>query len=221
MLNSETVNGPPPAVVTTTATTATLASVATVATVASIATIAPTVASVASVLTVPILPSVASVPTRSFVQSVIAVLNASGPGGVTTILNQVLPPPPNFNLVVIVPLPPEGGGQRPGAANSSAQALANIVTATPSGAFIPMGPLVVAGTGAPLASAPTIKVDAADTGGANGQVIAFGPPGGPVGERAVLPGLLSEVRNPQANAARADPPLAQQPSTMNEEPFLD
>jgi hypothetical protein len=140
---------------------------------------------------------------------------------VTTILNQVLPPSPNFGLAFVAPQPVAQPSATQGGPASSAQALANIVTATPAGAFIPVGPPVVMGTGAPLASAPTIKVDAADTGGANGQVIAFGPPGGPVGERPLLPGLLSEVRNPQANAARADPPLAQQPPTINEEPLLD
>jgi hypothetical protein len=223
-VNGVTLSGPPvppPVVTPTTPTTATVASVATVATVASIATIAPTVASVATIATVPTLASVATVPTTSFVQTVIALLNASVPGGVTTILNQVLPPSPNFGLAFVAPQPVAQPSATQGGPASSAQALANIVTATPAGAFIPVGPPVVMGTGAPLASAPTIKVDAADTGGANGQVIAFGPPGGPVGERPLLPGLLSEVRSPRVNAARVDPPLAQQPPTINEEPLLD
>ncbi|MFY7959391.1 MAG: hypothetical protein ACOVVK_04865, partial [Elsteraceae bacterium] len=74
-------------------------------------------------------------------------------------------------------------------------------------------------TGAPLAAARTIKIDAADTGGANGQVIAFGGGGA---TQVVLPGLLSvsQLRPPRYNPDD-EVPLAQQPSQMNEEPLLD
>ena len=223
-LNSETLNGPPAPVVVVTPTTATAATVASLATVASVATIA-TVASVASSATAPTIPtgaSVASIPTISFVQNVINIITNAEPGGVTTIINQVLPPTPNFSLVLSTP--PAGGdsGQRSGAVNSSAQALANLVTSTPAGAFIPPSAPFVAGTGAPLAVTPTIKVDAADTGGPNGQVIALGQSGGAGGGgRAVLPGLLSEFRNPAAAPGNQEPPPGQLPATMNEEPLLD
>jgi len=231
-VNGVALSGPPVAAPVdpnpTVATVATVASVATIATVASVPTVATvaTVASVATVLTIPTTASVASVPTPSFVPPPSPLSGVSDPGAVTTILNQVLPPPPNFSLAVNTPLPDV---QRPSGSNPSAQSLVNIVTATLPGAFIPPGAPFVIGTGAPLASAPTIKVDAADTGGANGQVIAIGSsgvvggPGGPggSGDRSVLPGLLSENRSPRGGPVAADPPLAQQPSTMNEEPFLD
>ncbi|MFY7962018.1 MAG: hypothetical protein ACOVVK_18220, partial [Elsteraceae bacterium] len=106
-------------------------------------------------------------------------------------------------------------------AEPNAQAAQQLVTATPSGAFIPISPATVGGTGAPLVNAPTIKVDAADTGGANGQVIAS-VVSGESNSKSVVPGLLSETTTP-ANRVNAgnEPPLAQQPSQMNEESLLD
>jgi hypothetical protein len=70
-----------------------------------------------------------------------------------------------------------------------------------------------------LASSQTIKVDGADTGGVGGQVIAVEGNGG---SRTVFPGLVIQTGGPQRNAAQqVEPPLAQQPSTLNEEYFLD
>ncbi|MFY7962562.1 MAG: hypothetical protein ACOVVK_20970, partial [Elsteraceae bacterium] len=70
-----------------------------------------------------------------------------------------------------------------------------------------------------LASSQTVKVDAADTGGPAGQVIAVGSadPG-----RTVFPGLVLQL-GPQTRRSdqQVEPPLAQQPSTLNEEYFLD
>jgi len=108
---------------------------------------------------------------------------------------------------------------------SAAQRQINVVNATPIGALIPRSPSAVQATGAPLASARTIKLDPADTGGANGQVIARtdsiagGVANQASGTTAIVPGLL--VQAPRPASARAEPPLAQQPSTLNEESFLD
>ncbi len=122
---------------------------------------------------------------------------------------------------------PNGGGPT----SISAQAISSAVTATASGAFIPPSPPAVPGTGAPLLSTPTVKVDAADTGGANGQVVASGSAiaaegasgggggGSSGGGKSIVPGLAKEA--PAARPAVSEPPLAQQPSQMNEEAFLD
>jgi hypothetical protein len=95
------------------------------------------------------------------------------------------------------------------------------VSNTPAGAFIPLSPPSVQGTGAPLAAGQTIKVDPADAGGANGQVIAGGGGSGG-GSTTIVPGLLTERRGgPARGGGGTEPPLAQQPSQMNEEPMLD
>ncbi|MFY7959496.1 MAG: beta strand repeat-containing protein [Elsteraceae bacterium] len=113
----------------------------------------------------------------------------------------------------------------------TAQRQLSLVNATAVGALIPPSPPVVASTGAPLASASTIKLDPADTGGANGQVIARGGADSAVGvnvsgaasqaggSTTLLPGLL--VQAPRNAPPRAEPPLAEQPSAINEEVFLD
>jgi len=84
-----------------------------------------------------------------------------------------------------------------------------------------------------LLSAPTVKVDPADTGGASGQVVstAFGVGGVAVGgagsgtgassKESALPGLLSFENAPRKAGRRAEPPLAEQPSQINDEAFLD
>jgi hypothetical protein len=112
----------------------------------------------------------------------------------------------------------------------TAQRQISAVNATSVGALIPPTPSVVSATGAPLASASTIKVDPADAGGANGQVIARGGGEGAVsgvigaasqssGSTTIVPGLV--VQAPRAAPSRVEPPLAEQPSTINEEAFLD
>ena len=217
----------------TVASVPTQASVATVVSVASVPTLAsvPPAISVASVLSTPSVASLATVPAQPN-QAVIAIISNPETGG--SILNQIQAPAVKFDLAPLIfaqtpPPPPNQPGVNP-----SAQSMAAIVTATPPGAFIPQGPPTVFGTGATLASAPTIKVDVADSGGGNGQVIAFGVSpeiggtggpgaggGGGVGGSSLLPGLLRDNRGSGRRVDRVEPPLAQQPSQMNEEPFLD
>jgi hypothetical protein len=76
---------------------------------------------------------------------------------------------------------------------------------------------MVAGTRTPLISTPTIKVDPGDTGGSNGQVVASSITSS---RTPVLPGLLDVENRSQRPVSRAAP-LAQQPSVVNEEEFMD
>ena len=225
-----TVNGV--ALSTTTAPVVTTASVATVASVASVATTA-SVASVATAASLPSLASVASVApviptTASGATTVSTPFQTLGPivligdRPFAEILAALAPIPPTriLDLFLAAANIPEqrGGGEQ--AAQPSAQLYQQIVTATPSGAFIPLSPPSVASTGAPLISTQTIKVDAADTGGANGQVIA-----GVINSennKPVLPGLLSETTGgARATGPTGEPSLSQLPSEINSEPFLD
>jgi hypothetical protein len=100
-------------------------------------------------------------------------------------------------------------------------AAGGLVSATPSGGLIPVLGTAVPGSGAPLASAPTVKVDQADTGGVGGQVIAaFGASGGQ--SRVILRGLLIDSTViPGRRREEDEPLLSQQPSQMNEEYLLD
>jgi hypothetical protein len=100
-------------------------------------------------------------------------------------------------------------------------AAGGLVSATPSGGLIPVLGTAVPGSGAPLASAPTVKVDPADTGGVGGQVIAaFGASGGQ--SRVILRGLLIDSTViPGRRREEDEPLLSQQPSQMNEEYLLD
>jgi hypothetical protein len=237
MVDGFLLNGPAaqqPQTPVTVASVPTQASVATVVSVASVPTLAsvPTAVSVASVLSTPSVASLATVPAQPN-QAVIAIISNPETGG--SILNQIQAPAVKFDLapLIFAQTPPPPPPNQPGV-NPSAQSMAAIVTATPPGAFIPQGPPTVFGTGATLASAPTIKVDVADSGGGNGQVIAFGVSpeiggtggpgaggGGGVGGSSLLPGLLRDNRGRGRRVDRVEPPLAQQPSQMNEEPFLD
>lgn len=196
-------------------TVATTASVASMATIPSIASIAPTastvssVASIATVATAPTLPLVATTPILSLILS----------REIPSLLLRILPviPPVNFGLLLNDP----AGSRSPQPSGVSAADIFGSVTNAPPGAFIPMTPPSVQGTGAPLASSQTIKVDPIDAGGANGQVIAVAVGGGG-GSTVILPGLLIERRIGAArNGIGSEPPLAQQPSQMNEEPMLD
>lgn len=106
-----------------------------------------------------------------------------------------------------------------GVLSPNAAAASAAVTSTLSGAWVPLQPASVGPTGAPLAAARTIKVDAADTGGANGQVIAFGGVGG---TQVLLPGLLSlSMLRPPKYILDDEVPPDQLPPQMNEEPLLD
>ena len=81
---------------------------------------------------------------------------------------------------------------------------------------MPLQPNSVAGTGTSLAAAPTIKLDAADAGGASGQVIALT---GSPSTRTIMPGLLSVSGR---RFGREDEPFFDQfPPQINEELLLD
>lgn len=78
-------------------------------------------------------------------------------------------------------------------------------------------------TNAPLSSTATIKVDALDTGGSNGQVVAFGTGLSPGrdGSTIIVPGLLSErPSGPGANASSLSS-LSQQVPTINDGQLMD
>jgi hypothetical protein len=103
----------------------------------------------------------------------------------------------------------------------TARMLRDAVTKAASGSVIPPGPSTLSATGAPLLSAPTVKVDAADTGGANGQVIAGSAAAlASGGSRTIMSGLLTE-KPAKRQAQNQEPDLGQQPSQMNEESLLD
>ena len=199
----------------TVASAPTVASVPTIAstpTIASIPTLAPTLASTPST---PSVFSVASTPTQAIAAETILPLpapvtlfnnltNAENRG---SLLTQILPSKPNFDLA---PAPPV-----PSPPTNNANSVANI----PSGALIPIGLSAVPGSGARLANTQTIKVDGADSGGIGGQVIAGATAQG--GSEPIVPGLISQSQTVGANLPRVEPPLAQQPSTLNEESLLD
>lgn len=194
----------------------TLATTASVPTVASVATIAttPTLVSVASTASTPSAPAGPFQPLSAEVTEVLT----QNSGGV---LAQILTPPVNFGLGFAASgtQATMSGAATSGALSPNAAAAAASVTSTVSGGLIPLQPASVGPNGAPLAATRTIKVDAADTGGSNGQVIAFSGGGS---TQVLLPGLLSlsALRPPRYNPDD-EVPLAQQPSQINEEWLLD
>ncbi len=206
------VTSPPAA---TTPTTATIVSAPSTPSVPSVATVAsapstPSTVSVASTPTVPVVPTPVApevvVPIILADTRVVPPIFEQNPG----VLPGLLLPP-----VVIQPPPPPPLPSPPVVQLNNANQAAD----TASGALIPMSAPTVGSTGASLASSQTIKVDGADTGGVGGQVIAVEGNGG---SRTVFPGLVIQTGGPQRNAAQqVEPPLAQQPSTLNEEYFLD
>jgi hypothetical protein len=225
--------------VATVATIATVASVATVATVASVATVA-TVATIAVPATVPTLATIAFVPTLPtlpFLADPGVNPIIRNPSLLAGLIPAPLAPALNFDLAPNAPgssatVAGRGGasasgatgfgsGQQRGPQSASAQSVRDTVTNTPSGMLIPVSSPIVAGTGAPLIATPTVKVDAADTGGANGQVVASSVVAEGRGGRVIVSGLVSEGGSAARTAPAEPPPLAQQPSTMNEEPLLD
>jgi len=206
----------------TVASVPTIASVPTVATVASIPTVAtvafaPTTASQFSVASTPTLPDVPVLPPQPLSTTVTEVITQNS----GSVLSQILMPPVSFNigLAAAGTQATLNNSATAGALSPNAAAASAAVTSTVSGALVPLQPASVGTNGAPLAATRTIKVDAADTGGSSGQVIAFGGGGA---TRVVLPGLLSlsALRPPRYNPDD-EVPLDQQPSQMNEEPLLD
>ena len=178
----------------------------------------PSVPSLPSIVSIPTLPSVPSLATTASIPSTetsnpIAKVDQSPPPPVTTLaavlfssdtglqlLAQILTPPISFSLAGQLLLP-------------------NIVTVIAPvlpGGFMPLQPNSVAGTGTSLAAAPTIKLDAADAGGASGQVIALT---GSPSTRTIMPGLLSVSGR---RFGREDEPFFDQfPPQINEELLLD
>jgi hypothetical protein len=190
------------------ATIQTFASVASVASAASFASV-ETVATVAPVVDLPTVPSFAITPKIAISPDPVTILPI---GTVDTLQNLIaapLVPTLNFNLAPNVTVT-QGGLQ-----NVSADSVRDRVTSTRSGALIPLSASSVQGSGAPLLSISTVKVDPQDTGGANGQVVS---------STSILqiyvPGLLSEGR-PSNRGSQRRFSLADQPSTMNDEPVLD
>jgi filamentous hemagglutinin family protein len=204
-------------------------SVASVPTIVSTPTIA-SVPTVPSTLTVASVPSIASEPSSPSLVSQPTV----GPLLVDTsviaqpilddfdrILPGLLIPPVNFAPIGLQV--PTSSTQRD--ADLSANAQRAIMLQTPTGALIPPSPNWLSATGAPLAASVTVKVDAADSGGVGGQAIstsdgAFGSSGR---SKSWVEGLVTEgspSRTP-ANRNAGEPPLAQLPSTLSDEAFLD
>ena len=161
--------------------------------------------------------SASSVPSTliSAIDSLFAIGNLTAGAGDTrdVTLGKLLIPSVNFSIPLASPFSPVGTQPLTTAAGVALQ-----VANTLSGALVPVFLPIVAETNAILASARTIKVDAADTGGAGGQVIAN------FGERLgiVIPGLVNEEDHRKYNKNMLkEPPLAQLPSIMNEEYLLD
>jgi len=226
------------ATVASVATVATFATVASVATVATIATVA-SVATVATFATIAPIPIIATGPTIPFLSDPGTNPIIRDPGLLVGIIPVPLVPQPNFDLA---PNPRDEAGDNrntttgtrvtstsaPAATNSgsstsqnpSADSVRNTVTSTPSGALIPPSAPSVSGTGAPLISTPTVKVDAADTGGANGQVVASTAASGGGGTKTIVPGVVSEGRAAPRGATSVEVPR-DQPPTINEEALLD
>lgn len=103
----------------------------------------------------------------------------------------------------------------------NASQLQDLVKNLPSGAMISFMPSAVPGTGAPLTATITIKVDAVDSAGGSGQVIASIGAAAKTTSEPVVPGLVTKIDRPASSAARVEPPLAEQASTINDEAFLD
>ena len=193
----------------------------------------PTVASVptiVSVLTVASIPSIAnqsSTPSLVTLPSAVPVL-VEADLVAQPILNDLdriraglLIPPVNFSAIALQAPAPSTLND----AQLSSIAQRAIMLRTPAGALIPPPPNWLSGTGAPLAASLTVKVDAADSGGIGGQAISasegsFGPA---ARSKSWIEGLVTETspsRNP-ASRNVGEPPLAQQPSTLSDEAFLD
>lgn len=179
---------------------------------------APSVPSLPSIVSIPTLPSVPSLTTAASIPSTgtsnpITIIDQSPSPPVTTLaailfssdtglqlLAQILTPPISFSLAGQLLLPN----------------IVKVVVPVLPGGFMPQQPNRVAGTGSSLAAAPTIKLDAADAGGASGQVIAL--TGSPL-TRTIMPGLLS-VSGRQFG--REDEPFFDQfPPQINDELLLD
>jgi hypothetical protein len=106
--------------------------------------------------------------------------------------------------------------QAPDQAGVTASGQRDAMMSTPAGGFIPLGLGSVAETGAPLANAQTIKVDPLDAGGVGGQVLFAGS--GQGGSRVLIPGLVRQEDDDRKRRTIAvQPPLAQQPSEINDE----
>jgi hypothetical protein len=231
---SITINGVLRSPAVTTASTPSTPSVASTPSQASVSS-APTLASVATQVSVPSLasaPSLASVdPISPVIPAQLPVAAPSDPGAAPVGGDRILPTSNAASILAqLLPLTPvldfafanavlTGGAAKdaPSSPASAAQAHA-LVANTPTGALIPPIAPFVSETGAPMASSPTIKVDAADSGGGfGGQVIATSSEG-----NVVVPGLLTNGGTGRNAGARGtEPPLAQLPSTMNEESMLD
>jgi filamentous hemagglutinin family protein len=106
--------------------------------------------------------------------------------------------------------------QAPDQVGVTASGQRDAMLATPAGGFIPRGLGSVSETGAPLANAQTIKVDPLDAGGVGGQVLFAGS--GQGGSRVLIPGLVRQEDDDRKRRTIAvQPPLAQQPSEINDE----
>lgn len=107
--------------------------------------------------------------------------------------------------------------QAPDQVGVTASGQRDAMMSTPAGGFIARGAGAVGETGAPLANAQTIKVDPLDAGGVGGQVLFAGS--GQGGSRVLIPGLVrQEEDDPRRRRTVAvQPPLAQQPSEINDE----
>jgi hypothetical protein len=193
--------------------TPTLASIASLPSIVSVASIAPSVPSVVSLPVITFVPPLIIAPIVTTPQFFVLPISDLPP------ISQLLPqiPAPNFNLAL-----PAATADAPRTTNNAADRVA-LVTNTPAGALIPLGPRAVSETNAPLSSTATIKVDVLDTGGSNGQVVAFGigvAPGRD-GSTIIVPGLLSERGLGPVDNASSLTSLSQQVPTMNDEALMD
>jgi hypothetical protein len=142
--------------------TTTTASVPTIPSTPTILT-TPTVASLPTISTTPTMPTVVSVPDLP------VIVPASVVDDVSRLQATILIPPVRPISTTIDDLSQEQSAVRTGL---NAAATAASIRSTPSGALLPRSVDIVISTGAPLTASPTIKVDAADSGGSNGQVVA-------------------------------------------------
>ncbi len=206
-------------------TSASTPSVATTPTVATVASV-PTQSSAPSTPTVSVFPLITAADLLSRNLAVTApVFAIIGPEPLAVVIARVaaqlsaaVSTPSGGGLAAILATAAGGGAKDASdeAATPAASAAGrrNAMSRTASGGLVPPGPASVAETGAALASAPTVKVDAEDTGGEGGQAVtAAGKAAKPAS-----PGAFSQApATASASQIRREPPLAQMPSEIDVE----
>ena len=197
----------------------TTASVPTIPSTPSILT-TPTVASMPTMPSIPTIaldPTTPTMPTVVFVPGPPVIAPPPIIGDIDRLQATILVPPVRPITTAIDDLSQE---QSVASIGLNAAATAASIRSVPSGSLLPRSVDVVPSTGAPLTASPTIKVDAADSGGSNGQVVA-GPSGQSTGTVATpVQGLSIQTTRPATTTpgrTQSDDPIPE----IDPQAFLD